>query len=119
MTSAGELGPFGIRVNAIAPGLIFTDTIRAELSPAVVEMVMARQAIPQEGAERDIVEAMLYLVSDRASFVTGETHPRQRRRVDARVTRVRVTCPECCRAPRPARRAASGSAPRSSPSPAR
>jgi 3-oxoacyl-[acyl-carrier protein] reductase len=73
MTSAGELGQFGIRVNAIAPGLIFTDTIRAELSPAVVEMVMARQAIPQEGAERDIVEAMLYLVSDRASFVTGET----------------------------------------------
>ena len=34
---------------------------------------MARQAIPQEGAERDIVEAMLYLVSNRASFVTGET----------------------------------------------
>jgi NAD(P)-dependent dehydrogenase (short-subunit alcohol dehydrogenase family) len=73
MTSAGELGQYGIRVNAIAPGLIFTDTIRAELPPAVVEMVMARQAIPQEGAERDIVEAMLYLVSDRASFVTGET----------------------------------------------
>jgi 3-oxoacyl-[acyl-carrier protein] reductase len=73
MTSAGELGQFGIRVNAIAPGLIFTDTIRAELAPAVVEMVMARQAIPQEGEERDIVEAMLYLVSDRASFVTGET----------------------------------------------
>jgi 3-oxoacyl-[acyl-carrier protein] reductase len=73
MTSARELGPLGVRVNAIAPGLIFTDTIRAELPPQVVEHVKGQQIIDRDGAERDIVEAMLYLVSDRAVFVTGET----------------------------------------------
>jgi NAD(P)-dependent dehydrogenase (short-subunit alcohol dehydrogenase family) len=68
-----ELGPLGVRVNAIAPGLIFTDTIRAELSQENIKMVMAQQVLKREGAERDIVDALLYLVSDKASFVTGET----------------------------------------------
>jgi NAD(P)-dependent dehydrogenase (short-subunit alcohol dehydrogenase family) len=73
MTSARELGPLGVRVNAIAPGLIFTETIRAELPQQVVDHVKAQQIIDRDGAERDVVEAMLYLVSDRAAFVTGET----------------------------------------------
>lgn len=70
---ANELAPDGIRVNAIAPGLIFTDTIRAELPQPVVDHVMAMQILQREGEERDIVEAMLWLVSPSASFVTGET----------------------------------------------
>ena len=70
---AYELGSEGIRVNAIAPGLIFTDTIRAELDDETVERVMAQQVLAREGSERDIVDAMLYLVSEQASFVTGET----------------------------------------------
>ena len=73
MMSARELGPVGVRVNAIAPGLIFTDTIRAELSEATVTQVMAQQILPEEGEERDIVEAMLFLCSKAARFVTGET----------------------------------------------
>jgi NAD(P)-dependent dehydrogenase (short-subunit alcohol dehydrogenase family) len=73
MTSAREYGPDGIRVNAIAPGLIFTDTIRKELPPETVQVVMAQQVLAREGVESDIVEAMLYLVSERAGFVTGET----------------------------------------------
>lgn len=70
---ANELAGEGIRVNAIAPGLIFTDTIRAELPQPVVDHVMAMQILQREGEERDIVEAMLWLVSPSASFVTGET----------------------------------------------
>lgn len=70
---ANELAPDGIRVNAIAPGLIFTDTIRAELPQPVVDHVMAKQILQREGEERDIVEAMLWLVSTSASFITGET----------------------------------------------
>jgi 3-oxoacyl-[acyl-carrier protein] reductase len=73
MMSARELGPTGVRVNAIAPGLMLTETIRAELPQPVIDMVKAQQVLDLEGEERDIVEAMLYLVSDRARFVTGET----------------------------------------------
>lgn len=70
---AHELAPEGIRVNAIAPGLIFTDTIRAELPQSVIDQVLAMQILQREGEERDIVEAMLWLVSPFSSFVTGET----------------------------------------------
>lgn len=72
-TCAHELGGDGIRVNAIAPGLIFTDTIRAELPQEVVDVVKATQVIDRDGEESDVVEAMLFLVSERAKFVTAET----------------------------------------------
>jgi 3-oxoacyl-[acyl-carrier protein] reductase len=70
---ARELGPEGIRVNGIAPGLHLTDTIREEFSPEMIAGHRAHQFLPLEGNEQDIVEAMLYLCSDRARFVTGET----------------------------------------------
>jgi len=70
---AREFAADGIRVNAIAPGLIFTDTIRAELPRSEAERVMAQQVLAREGEERDIVNALLYLVSAESSFVTGET----------------------------------------------
>jgi len=70
---AREFAADGIRVNAIAPGLIFTDTIRAELGRDEVTRVMGQQILPREGEERDIVDALLFLVSSAASFVTGET----------------------------------------------
>ena len=73
VTLAGDFREDGIRVNAIAPGLIFTDTIRAELSPELVSAVKKQQILDREGEEKDIVEAMLYLCSARASFITGET----------------------------------------------
>ncbi|MGN6691065.1 MAG: SDR family NAD(P)-dependent oxidoreductase, partial [Sphingopyxis sp.] len=70
---AHELAPEGIRVNAIAPGLILTDTIRAELPQPVVDQVMSMQILRREGEVKDIVGAMLWLVSPSAGFVTGET----------------------------------------------
>ena len=71
---AREFAADGIRVNAIAPGLIFTDTIRAELPRADADRVMGQQILRRrEGTERDIVDALLYLVSAAASFITGET----------------------------------------------
>ena len=72
-TLAREFASDGIRVNAIAPGLIFTDTIRAKLPRATVEGILKQQFLQREGTEQDIVDAMLYLVSPRSSFVTGET----------------------------------------------
>lgn len=73
MTFARELAADSIRVNAIAPGLILTDTIRAELSPDTLGRIQAMQYLPESGEERDVVEAMLFLVSGRARFITGET----------------------------------------------
>lgn len=73
ITFARELGADGIRVNAISPGLILTDTIRAELPESTQARVRAMQMIGTPGEEQDIVEAMLYLASDRARFITGET----------------------------------------------
>jgi 3-oxoacyl-[acyl-carrier protein] reductase len=68
---ARDLAP--IRVNAIAPGLMFTDTIRAELPQPIIDAVRAQQIVKREGTLADVVEAMLYLVSPRSGFTTGET----------------------------------------------
>jgi 3-oxoacyl-[acyl-carrier protein] reductase len=73
MTFARELASGGIRVNAIAPGIILTDTIRNELAPDMVTRIKAMQYLPDDGAEQDIVDAMLYLTSPQARFITGET----------------------------------------------
>jgi 3-oxoacyl-[acyl-carrier protein] reductase len=70
---AGELGPDNIRVNAIAPGMVLTATIRAELPEAVKDQARAMQFLRRDGEETDIVEAMLFLTSDKARFITGET----------------------------------------------
>ncbi len=70
---ARELAGDGIRVNAISPGIILTDTIRAELPQATIDRIKGQQFTDREGTEQDIVEAMLYLVSNRAGFITGET----------------------------------------------
>jgi 3-oxoacyl-[acyl-carrier protein] reductase len=70
---AKEFAADGVRVNAIAPGLIGTDTIKKELSEEMVKAVMRQQLIARWGEEADIVEAMLFLVSDKATFMTGET----------------------------------------------
>jgi 3-oxoacyl-[acyl-carrier protein] reductase len=71
--SAQEFAADGIRVNALAPGLIGTETIKKELSEEHVKLVMRQQLVPRWGEETDIVEGMLFLVSDKASFMTGET----------------------------------------------
>ena len=73
LTAAREFGPDGIRVNAIAPGLMLTDTIRAETAPATLERIQGMQFLRTSGTEDDVVAAMLYLCSEGARFVTGET----------------------------------------------
>ena len=72
ITFARELAADGIRVNAISPGLILTDTIRAELPEATKARVKAMQFSAADGEERHIVDAMLFLTSSKAEFITGE-----------------------------------------------
>lgn len=73
ITFGRELAAEGIRVNAISPGLILTETIANELPPATKERVKAMQWLEQDGAEKHIVDAMLFLTSPAAEFITGET----------------------------------------------
>lgn len=71
---ATEMAGDNIRVNAISPGLMLTDTIRAELPADVVSHFRDDlQLVKRSGEERDIVSAMLFLCSDQAGFITGET----------------------------------------------
>jgi len=68
--SAKEFAARGVRVNAVAPGFIETD-MTAVLSDAVKEQLVADIPLGHMGAPEDIAEAVRYLVSDRAAFVTG------------------------------------------------
>jgi len=73
VTIAREFKFDGILANVIAPGLIFTDNIRAELPKHQIDLVMSQKVLDREGEGRDIIEMMLYLVSSKSSFITGET----------------------------------------------
>ncbi|MGE0384621.1 MAG: SDR family NAD(P)-dependent oxidoreductase [Gammaproteobacteria bacterium] len=71
---ATEFAPDRIRVNAIAPGLMATENAMIDLPKDLVErFVNVNQLVHRIGRMDDIVKAMLYLCSDEASFVTGET----------------------------------------------
>ena len=64
---ARELAPYGIRVNAVSPGLIDTKMSRRVLKTRTVTIPLARVGRPEE-----VAEAILFLASDRASYITGE-----------------------------------------------
>ena len=69
---AQELGPSGIRVNAIAPGVIQTDMC-ASVAPEVLEDLRRQTPIERLGTPEDVAEAMFYLAQ--AEFVTGQVLP--------------------------------------------
>jgi 2-hydroxycyclohexanecarboxyl-CoA dehydrogenase len=68
-----ELGPHGITVNAIAPGLIDTPLLdRSGMPQEVRRMVVDRTPVGRIGQPDDIAAACVFLVSEEASFVTGQ-----------------------------------------------
>lgn len=68
---ARELGPFNIRVNAVAPGITRTDMVAA-LPKEMIEPLIARIPLRRVGEPEDIANACLFLASDLAGYVTGE-----------------------------------------------
>lgn len=66
---AQELGPSGIRVNAVAPGVIQTDMC-AGVAPEVLEQLRQQTPLMRLGTAQDVAAAMLYLAD--AEFVTGQ-----------------------------------------------
>jgi len=76
-TAAVECGRFGIRVNAIAPGTTMTPLARSwsQRDPGLIEQLAARTPLGRAAESSEIAEAAAWLLSDRASYVTGVTLP--------------------------------------------
>ena len=73
-TLASELGGSGIRVNAIAPGLVETRFASALVNnPAILERVVSRTPLGRHAQPPELAGAAVYLLSDAASFTTGTT----------------------------------------------
>ena len=67
---ARELGPKGIRVNAVAPGIIETDMMKA-VPKEVIDPMIQRIPLKRLGQPEDIANAFAFLASDEASYITG------------------------------------------------
>lgn len=68
---AKEVGPSGIRVNCVSPGLIDTD-MNSELSKADMKELLDEIPLDRIGTPEDIAKAVKFLVSDSASYITGQ-----------------------------------------------
>ena len=69
---AQELGPSGVRVNCVAPGVIPTDMC-AHVDPQILELMAEDSPIGRNGTTQDVAQAMEYLAD--AKFVTGQVLP--------------------------------------------
>ncbi len=74
-TAARENAKTGVRVNAICPGSVDTPALRAHMAkdPAIEQGILATQPGGRLGTPEEIAESVVWLCSDRASFVTGES----------------------------------------------
>ena len=71
---AAEFGPKGVRVNAIAPGLVRTDFARTLWeNPEILNRVTSVAALKRIGEPHELAGAAVFLASDASSFVTGQT----------------------------------------------
>jgi NAD(P)-dependent dehydrogenase (short-subunit alcohol dehydrogenase family) len=71
--AARELGPFGIRVNAVAPGLVSTDATRTLNTAEYIAQAARGRSLQREMTPHDLVGAVMWLASSASAFVTGQT----------------------------------------------
>jgi 3-oxoacyl-[acyl-carrier protein] reductase len=72
---AAILGPRGIRVNAVAPGVIDTDMSNFTKTEAGREVVLGMQALKRIGKPEDVADVVAFLASDAARWITGASIP--------------------------------------------
>jgi 3-oxoacyl-[acyl-carrier protein] reductase len=70
---AKELGEFGINVNAVTPGPVYTEVPRDTVTPEQRETMIRAQSIKRAAAPQDLEGTMVFLCSDDAAFITGQT----------------------------------------------
>jgi NAD(P)-dependent dehydrogenase (short-subunit alcohol dehydrogenase family) len=70
---AKELGPLGIRINGIAPGPTDTMATQTSVPPERLQALLANLPLRRIGTTQDIVHTCLFLLSDEASWITGQT----------------------------------------------
>ena len=70
LSLARELGPKGIRVNAVAPGITETDMMKA-VPKEVIEPMIQQIPLRRLGQPEDIANAFVFLASEDASYITG------------------------------------------------
>jgi NAD(P)-dependent dehydrogenase (short-subunit alcohol dehydrogenase family) len=70
---AKELGPLGIRINGIAPGPTDTMATQTSVPPERLQALLANLPLRRIGKTQDIVSTCLFLLSDEASWITGQT----------------------------------------------
>lgn len=71
LSAARELGPFGIRVNAVAPGMIETDML-AGLKPELRAERVKTIPLQRVGTPEEVADLVLFLASDRARYINGQ-----------------------------------------------
>ena len=72
---AAILGPKGIRVNAVAPGVIDTDMSNFTKTETGREVVLGMQALKRIGKPEDVADVVAFLASDKARWITGASIP--------------------------------------------
>lgn len=70
---AVELGEYGVRANCVAPGPVKTKLAMAVHAPEIIAAYYDAIPLNRYGAEREIAEVIVFLCSDKASYVTGQT----------------------------------------------
>jgi 3-oxoacyl-[acyl-carrier protein] reductase len=68
-----ELGGFGVRVNTLSPGPVYTEVSRETVTEAQREAMLARQAVPRTAGPDDMTSLAAFLLSDDSGYISGQT----------------------------------------------
>ena len=68
---AAQAGPFGIRINCLAPETILTERNQRQIPEAVQEQLAGMHPLRRLGTPEDVARAAVYLASDESSWITG------------------------------------------------